>query len=254
VTDRSRTRGEARFASLSEHLVQEAGVTRSKMMGFPCLRLDGAFFASCDHRTGDLVVKLNEQRVSELLDAHRGEPFAPNGRRFREWVAIPARDQRRWPKLLDEALRLAAKRRSPDPDELDQVRTLALAFPEVNERSSHGAPCFFVRDQRALCYFHDDHRGDGRVSLWCPAPPGVQEELVATEPGRFFRPPTSASGAFSGWVGVYLDSSGAKGVDWNEIAAILDDAYRLAAPKRLVAELLPRTGGTEHRRSPPSPR
>jgi len=33
------------------------------MMGLPCLRLDGAFFASCDRRTGDLLVKLPEAHV-----------------------------------------------------------------------------------------------------------------------------------------------------------------------------------------------
>jgi hypothetical protein len=121
--------------------------------------------------------------------------------------------------------------------ELDRVRRIALALPEVNERLSHGAPCFFVRDKRPLCYYHDDHRGDGRISVWCPAPSGVQEELVSAEPERFFRPPLSARGTFSGWLGVYLDTSGDNTVDWNEIAAILDDAFRILAPKALIAEL-----------------
>jgi hypothetical protein len=71
--------------------------------------------------------------------------------------------------------------------ELEAIRRIALALPEVTERWSHGAPCFFVRRSRALCYFHDDHRGDGRTSLWCPARPDVREELVSTEPERFFR-------------------------------------------------------------------
>src|SRR5207249_1932702 len=82
----------------------------------------------------------------------------------------------------------------------DRVRRLALALPDVNERLSHGALCFFVRDKRARCSYHDDHRGDGRISLWCPAPPGVQELLVSAEPERFFKPPMSATGTFSdGW-------------------------------------------------------
>ena len=120
---------------------------------------------------------------------------------------------------------------------LDRVRRIALALPEVNERISHGEPCFFVRDKRPLCYFHDDHNGDGRISLWCPAPPGVQEELVSAEPLRFFAPPTSASGVFSGWVGVYLDTSALRKADWDEIAAIIEDAYRQVAPKTLIIEL-----------------
>jgi hypothetical protein len=119
----------------------------------------------------------------------------------------------------------------------DQVRRIALALPEVNERLSHGEPCFFVRDKRPLCYYHHDHNGDGRISLWCPAPPGVPEELVAAEPERFFRPPTSAGGTFSGWLGVFLDTSGKSQLDWDEIAAILEDAFRIVAPKKLIAEL-----------------
>src|SRR6266513_271638 len=101
------------------------------------------------------------------------------------------------------------------------------------ERTSHGEPCFFVRDKRPLCYFHDDHKGDGRISLWCPVPPGVQEELVSAEPERFFQPPMSARGTFSGWLGVFLDTSGETEVDWDEITAILEDAFRHVAPKKL---------------------
>ena len=108
-----------------------------------------------------------------------------------------------------------------DVRELDRVRKIALALPEVNERLSHGEPCFFVRDKRPLCYFHDHHNDDGRISLWCPAPPGVQEEMVSAEPIRFFAPPTSASGFFSGWLGVYLDTSGTHKVDWKEVSATL---------------------------------
>ena len=120
---------------------------------------------------------------------------------------------------------------------LDRLRRIALASPEVNERTSHGEPCFFVRDKRPLCYFHDNHNGDGRISLWCPVPLGVQEEMVSAEPQRFFAPPTSGSGVFSGWLGLYLDTSGKHKVDWREVAAIVEDAYRHVAPKALVAEL-----------------
>jgi hypothetical protein len=120
--------------------------------------------------------------------------------------------------------------------ELDRVRAIALGLPEVTERVSHGATCFFVREKRPLCYFHD-HHNDDRVSLWCPAPPGTQEALVASEPTRFFKPPTSASGTFSDWLGVFLDPQGDAVVDWDEIAEIIEDAFRLVAPAKAVAEL-----------------
>jgi hypothetical protein len=120
--------------------------------------------------------------------------------------------------------------------ELDRVREIALALPDVNERLSHGAPCFFIRDKRPLCYFHDRHNDD-RISLWCPAPPCVPEELVAEEPDRFFKPPTFPSGTFAGWLGVFLDTTGNRLADWDEIAAILEDAFRNVAPKDLIAQL-----------------
>lgn len=122
--------------------------------------------------------------------------------------------------------------------ELERVRKIALALPEVNERPSHGTPCFFVRDKRPLCYFHDqDFHGDSRVALWCPAPDGVPEELVAADPRRFFRPTPSASGIFSDWLGMYLDTEVDSIVDWGEVAAVVEDAYRKVAPKTLVAQL-----------------
>ena len=52
---------------------------------------------------------------------------------------------------------------------LSLVRKIALALPEVNERTSHGARCYFIRYQRPLCYFHDDHRDDGRISCGVPS-------------------------------------------------------------------------------------
>ncbi len=123
-------------------------------------------------------------------------------------------------------------------DELVRLRDVIALLPEVTERWSHGAPCFYVRDQRALCYFHDDDFDDrGRPSLMCPAPAGVPEEMVATEPGRFYRPVPSTSGVFSDWIGVYLDTDDAD--DWAEVAAIVTEAFRLVAPKSLSAQIPP---------------
>lgn len=84
-----------------------AGADRSTMMGFPCLRINGAFFASLDHRSGDLIVKLPACRVDELIDRGIGAPFAPNGRRFKEWTSIGSRDERLWATLTEEALAFA---------------------------------------------------------------------------------------------------------------------------------------------------
>ena len=95
---------EARFWALAEPLLAERpGVTRSTMMGLPCLRVDGAFFASWDRKTGALLVKLPAAHVDELVDTGRAESFAPAGRRFREWAAIPLDRTQQWRALLDQA-------------------------------------------------------------------------------------------------------------------------------------------------------
>ena len=117
------------------------------------------------------------------------------------------------------------------------MRRIVLALPEVTERMSHGARCFFVRGRRPVCYFHDDHRGDGRISLWCPVQGGTQEELVAGDPERFFKPPMFARGTFAGWLGMFLDRPEPTKADWDEIAAIVEEAYRVVAPKNLIAQL-----------------
>lgn len=98
------TPGEERFWHHAAPLLGRRDVSRSTMMGLPCLRVRGAFFASFDRRTGDLLVKLREQRVHELVESGRATHFAPAGRTFREWAAVPPAHSRSWPKLLGEAL------------------------------------------------------------------------------------------------------------------------------------------------------
>lgn len=110
------------------------------------------------------------------------------------------------------------------------MRALCTALPEVSERLSHGAPCFFVRGKSTFVMFLDDHHGDGRLALWCAAPPGAQEALIGADGERFFRPPYVGH---RGWIGVRLD----RGPDWPAIAEIVDDAYRAVAPRKLLAAL-----------------
>jgi hypothetical protein len=116
------------------------------------------------------------------------------------------------------------------PSALARVRTICLGLPEVTERLSHGAPTWFVRDKKTFVMFHDDHHGDGRLALWTAAPPGVQEQLLESEPERFFRPPYVGT---RGWLGVRLDRT----PDWDEIAQIAEEAYRCVAPKVLIRRL-----------------
>jgi len=113
-------------------------------------------------------------------------------------------------------------------DPLDRLRRICLALPETTERMSHGEPAFFVRGKKTFVTYADHHHDD-RLAFWCAAPEGFQSMLVEAEPERFFIPPYVGH---RGWIGVRLDVD----VDWDEIATIVDAAYRVVAPRSLLAE------------------
>jgi hypothetical protein len=121
----------------------------------------------------------------------------------------------------------------PD-DPIHRLRAICLALPDTTERLSHGEPTFFVRDKKTFVMYADHHHDD-RLAFWAAAPDGYQRMLVEAEPDRFFVPPYVG---VRGWIGVRLDVP----VDWDEIAAIVEGAYRTIAPRRLVAELDQRRG------------
>lgn len=89
---------------------------------------------------------------------------------------------------------------------------------------------FAVRKKRFAWYL-DDHHGDNVVALTCKAPSGVNTERAAQEPDRYFIPSYTGK---RGWLGVRLDLAA---IDWDEIADLLEDAYRMTAPKTLLARL-----------------
>jgi len=107
---------------------------------------------------------------------------------------------------------------------LERVRRICLALPETNERASHGSPTFFIRDKRSFVSYMDDHHGDGRLALWCASSSDVQQMLATGRPEQFFLPPYVAH---LGWIGVRID----RDLSWDEIAAIIADAYRVVLAK-----------------------
>ena len=110
---------------------------------------------------------------------------------------------------------------------LKRLRTICLGLPDTSERLSHGAPSFFIREKKCFLMLLDDHHGDGRFAIWCAAPPGDQQLLVGAAPAKFFVPPYVGH---RGWLGVRLND----GVDWDEIAGIVEDAFATAAPKSVL--------------------
>jgi hypothetical protein len=110
---------------------------------------------------------------------------------------------------------------------LERIRELCRGLPETSERLSHGSPTFFVREKRSFLTVLTDFHGDGRFAIWCAAPDGLQRTLVDADPERFFVPPYVGH---RGWLGVRLD----RGLHWDELAGIVEDAYVEVAPKKLV--------------------
>jgi len=112
---------------------------------------------------------------------------------------------------------------------VDRVRAICSALPGVTERLSHGTPAFFAGKQ-FLMLWPDGHHDHGFPHLWCAAPPGVQVELVATEPDRFFLPPYVGG---RGWIGIRLD----RDIDWDELTNVCEEAFRTVASQKLIAAL-----------------
>ena len=127
------------------------------------------------------------------------------------------------------------KKSSQGAAALNRLRKLCLSLPETTEKEAWETPTFRVRG-KMFAMFVDDYHGDGRIGIWCKAPLGYQSMLVDADPKRYFVPPYVGH---KGWIGMRLDLS----PDWKEVAAVVEDAYRVTAPAKLAAAFA--AGGDE---------
>jgi predicted DNA-binding protein (MmcQ/YjbR family) len=116
---------------------------------------------------------------------------------------------------------------------LTRVSEICLALPEAS-RSDHGSHAAFRVRKKVFAYYLDNHHGDGIVAVTCKAPPGENAELAAFDPQRFYIPAYIGP---RGWVALRLDTGE---VDWDEVANLIADSYRMIAPKRLATQLAAR--------------
>lgn len=121
----------------------------------------------------------------------------------------------------------------PKQSALDRVRQIARAWPRTEKRLSQGAPSWWG-GRKTFATFRDDHHGDERTSIWIKSDFETQEGLVDASPDLFFVPPYVGP---IGWLGVDLSSDRKGSVDWNIVAGLLEDGYRLVAPKRAIKTL-----------------
>jgi hypothetical protein len=110
---------------------------------------------------------------------------------------------------------------------VDRLRAICLALPEATEKIAWGEPTWRVRG-KLFAQLDDHHHGAEHLAVWLPAPLGEQEAMVFTDPERFFRPPYVGP---RGWVGVRID----RRPSWKQVASLVEQAYRLVAPPRLLA-------------------
>ena len=115
-------------------------------------------------------------------------------------------------------------------DPVARLRAICMGLPEANEKVSHGEPTWFAGKGKVFAMLDNHHHGAAHVSVWLPAGPGAQQALIEQDPKRFFRPPYVGA---SGWVGVVLD----RRPNWAMVAWLVEEAYRLVAHKRLLAQL-----------------
>ncbi len=111
-------------------------------------------------------------------------------------------------------------------EHLRRVRRICAALPGTTEKLSHGEPTFFVA-KKVYAMFANNHHDDGHIAIWIPAPPGLQATLIKTEPKKFFMPPYVG---VRGWVGIELEE-----VDDDELGLHISEAWRLIAPKKMMA-------------------
>lgn len=122
--------------------------------------------------------------------------------------------------------------RECDPDWIvTKVGELALALPETDARSSHGAPGWRVGGERSgkfFAYVSIRHHGEDAVALLVKTS-GADEmaALIDADPDIYYRP---AYYGASGWIAYRLDR---RGVDWDHVAEWLAKSWRTVAPKRL---------------------
>ena len=99
------------FWTLAAELqAKDPRIVEGTIMSGRCLRVDKEFLALVDYKGSGLVVKLPKARVAEMIEQGKGQPFAPAGKVFREWLSVPEPDKRRWRALLDEGVSFVARR------------------------------------------------------------------------------------------------------------------------------------------------
>ena len=103
----------------------------------------------------------------------------------------------------------------------EELRRIALSFPEATEQETWGQPTFRVRGKMFAAMSAEGDSASVKASL------EAQAALVGSEPETFS---VARYLGQHGWVSIDL-----RRVDPEEMAELLDEGWRATAPKRVVA-------------------
>jgi hypothetical protein len=103
------------------------------------------------------------------------------------------------------------------------VRRISLALPEATEILTWETDATFRVGKKIFAI-----SSEGATHVSIKATPFVQEDLIDRDPETFAR--AAYVGRF-GWVEVNLER-----VDLDELESLLKDAWRMTAPRKLVAQ------------------
>ena len=112
---------------------------------------------------------------------------------------------------------------------LETLRDICLNYPQTSEVIKWENPVFLVHGRIFVLVSVGD---DDRMAIWLKAGKGVQEAFVGADSERYFRPPYFGP---KGWLGAWVSASSQP--IWPVIEDLIDESFRLVAPKRVVALL-----------------
>ncbi|MEH0108665.1 MmcQ/YjbR family DNA-binding protein [Tersicoccus sp. MR15.9] len=123
-----------------------------------------------------------------------------------------------------------------DDPYLAHVRRLSLALPGASELISHGRPVF--RTVKVFALYGGSTKADAQTGIITRYQQSVLVHPGPSEQAYLLAQPSSYAPAYmaaSGWVGIDLTHrDGADGVDWIEIAELIDASWRATAPPILT--------------------
>ncbi len=116
-----------------------------------------------------------------------------------------------------------ARQRKPEPVDFEAVRRIALALPGVEEGTCYGTPAFRVRGKFLARLKEDGETLVVKIGF------DEREILLAADPGTFY-----LTDHYRNYPSILVRLAAVRP---EALAAVLEQAWRRLAPKRLIAEL-----------------